>query len=164
VKFPTITDTQGRRIASLSIPELDTLQARCEAHAAECARRGLTVKPEIAMMCAAVQYFREDSERGPIAAAFARFSEARRECIGLGYVVPPISGTPHATQIDSVTALLAQAAAAAVPLPGEAPQMTRRITDDYKQAIKNAIDLLNEKAQTGQRLQALTLPEMFKTS
>lgn len=163
MKFQTITDTQGRLIASLSILELNTLQDKCTAHVAECERRGLTVKPAIAMMCAAVQYFREDSERGPIAAAFARFSEQRRKCISLGYVVPPISGTPNATQIDSITALLEQAISAAVPLPGEDPQMTRRITEDYKQAIRNAIDLLNAKAQTGQRLQELTLPELFKT-
>lgn len=164
MKFATIKDTQGRLIAALSIPELDKLQARCEKHRAECAKRGIDIRSDIALMCSAVSYFRESSDRGPIAAAFARFSEVRRECIQHGYAVPPIIGTPHSAQIDSITALMEQALAAARPLPGEPAYLTRRISDDYRQAIKNAIDTLNEITTVGRGLQRLDLPELWKTT
>jgi len=149
-KFSTVRDTEGRYIATLDPAELVALSNRCARYTTACAERGLTPEPARAMLCAAVEYYQTDSARGAVAMAFARFSELRRECSALGYVVPPIHGTPHAAEIRGICQLLVAAISAAVPLPDEDPTITRRITDSYKADIKAAMAILNAQVINNQ--------------
>ena len=142
--FSTVKDTEGRYVAALPPAELEKLQARCERYISACAERGLTPETVKALLCTAVDYYRADSARGAVARAFARFSELRRLCIARGYVVPPIHGTPSASAIHGVCDLLAEGISAAEPLPGESADLTAQISAAYREAIEQALELINE--------------------
>jgi hypothetical protein len=145
-RFLTTKDPEGRYVAALPPDALEALSARCVTYAQACAAKGLAMQSDKALLCAAVDYYRHDSRRGPVATAFARFSELRQACARLGYAVPPLSGTPAAVDIAAVNTLLAEALSAATPLPGEEPALTQRITADCQAAIARAITALNAPA------------------
>lgn len=145
--FDETRTPEGLLIKALALPDLLAMSDRCEAYVAECERRGVQVKPEKREICEAVYYYlaqqSPEPDDGSIAGAFTEFSLLRRQLLALGYTPQPIVGTPPAREIRAVCDVLRAALRAHTPLPGEPPELTRRISEESAAAITSAIDEIN---------------------
>ena len=138
--YAKVTDKEGRYIASLSEVELRDLKQRAETWYAS---HPDAHNAKVDVLYHAVIHYLDKLTTVSLQDAFNRFGELRRAAIKLGYVAPPISGTPPKAQIAEVNKLLEQCIQCAEPLPGEDESLTRKITAACQAELNTTIAAIN---------------------
>lgn len=136
---------QGKPIYQMGYPELDRLKSRCVAYRAKCKRNGKQPHQHYVTLENAVDFYIDKFTHKGIRHALEQFSTLRRDAQRLGYTVPSIYGNMDIDDILVACAILREAIAAAIPLPGEDLTMTQEMISEMNASLRSAIDELNER-------------------
>ena len=136
---------KDKLVHKMSYVELSMLKERCAAYLRKCKVAQRKPHQNYVTLNNAVDFYIDIFTHKGIKHAYDQFSDLRREAQGLGYTVPSLFGAMDVNDIIDACAMVREAIAVTVGLPGEDPAMTKLIVAKANESLRKGIAALNRQ-------------------